>query len=30
MNVTAETNRENEVSYLWIFPDGDIIDEKNP
>lgn len=30
VNVTAQTNRENEVSYLWIFPDGDIIDEKNP
>lgn len=30
MNVTAETNREEDVSYFWLFPDGSVSDEKNP
>jgi hypothetical protein len=30
VNVVAENNREDEVSYLWIFPDGSVSDEKNP
>lgn len=30
MNVTAISNRENNVSYLWIFPDGSISDKENP
>lgn len=30
VNVIAENNREDEVSYLWIFPDGSVSDEKNP
>ncbi len=30
VNVIAETNREDEVSYLWIFPDGSVSDERNP
>ena len=30
VNVTAETNREEDVSYFWLFPDGSVSDEKNP
>lgn len=30
VNVEAETNRGDDVSYLWIFPDGSLSDEKNP
>lgn len=30
VNVTAETNRSDNVDYLWIFPDGSVTDEKNP
>jgi endonuclease YncB( thermonuclease family) len=30
VNVTAETNREEDVTYFWIFPDGSVSDEKNP
>ncbi len=30
MNVTADSNRADEVSYLWIFPDGSVSDAKNP
>ena len=30
MNVTAETNREGDVSYFWLFPDGSVSDEINP
>lgn len=30
VNVTAQNNREDDVSYLWIFPDGSVSDEKNP
>jgi hypothetical protein len=28
--VTAISNRENNVSYLWVFPDGSISDKENP
>lgn len=30
VNLTAETNREGEISYFWIFPDGSVDDKKNP
>lgn len=30
MNLTAETNREDDVTYFWIFPDGSIDDRENP
>ncbi|MBP7774068.1 thermonuclease family protein [Candidatus Gracilibacteria bacterium] len=30
VNVTAETNREGEVNYLWMFPDGSVSDKENP
>jgi endonuclease YncB( thermonuclease family) len=30
INVTAETNREGELNYLWIFPDGSVSDKENP
>lgn len=30
VNLTAETNREDDVTYFWIFPDGSIDDRKNP
>jgi hypothetical protein len=30
VNVTAETNREEDVNYFWIFPDGSLSDKQNP
>lgn len=30
MNLTVETNREDNVTYFWIFPDGSVDDRKNP
>lgn len=30
VNVTADSNRTEEMSYLWIFPDGSVSDMKNP
>jgi len=30
VNLTVETNREANVNYFWIFPDGSMSDEKNP
>lgn len=30
VNLTAETNREENVNYFWIFPDGTLDDRKNP
>lgn len=30
LNVTAQTNREWNVHYFWIFPDGSISDKENP
>lgn len=30
MNITAQTNRVDNVNYFWIFPDGSVSDEKNP
>ena len=30
VNFIAETNREADVNYFWIFPDGTLDDRKNP
>lgn len=30
VNLTVETNREEDVDYFWIFPDGSLDDRKNP
>ncbi|MCB9806595.1 hypothetical protein H6768_01625 [Candidatus Peribacteria bacterium] len=30
VNLTAYTNREDDVNYFWIFPDGSVNDTKNP
>jgi micrococcal nuclease len=30
VNLTVETNREADVDYFWIFPDGSLDDRKNP
>lgn len=30
VNVTADANRSDDVSYLWIFPDGSVSDKQNP
>jgi hypothetical protein len=30
VNLTVESNREADVDYLWIFPDGSLDDRKNP
>lgn len=30
VNLTVETNREANVDYFWIFPDGSLDDRKNP
>jgi endonuclease YncB( thermonuclease family) len=30
VNLTVETNREEDIDYFWIFPDGSLDDRKNP
>ena len=30
INVAGDSNRDDFIDYLWIFPDGTISDEKNP
>lgn len=30
VNLTAETNKEDNVTYFWIFPDGSMDDRENP
>lgn len=30
INLVAESNREDDVEYYWMFPDGEVDDRENP